>query len=78
VWLTKSSRKVIGLQFTLRQIFSHEDKHIGVVKCEFWVEKSPRRSKIAMIELLYSMLQPDLIRDKLFVSAGPSDDAALD
>jgi hypothetical protein len=51
------------------EFFSPEDQHMGVAKCEFWVEQTQRGPKIAMIEIISSMLQPDMIRDKLFAGA---------
>ena len=55
-----------------------EDEHVGVAKCEFWFEQTPRGTKITMVEILASMPQPVVIRDKLFAGAAPRDDAALD
>jgi hypothetical protein len=51
---------------------------LGKAKCEFWVEQTTMGPKIAMLEIVASLLPTDVIEDQLFGAHGEPGQAALD
>ena len=58
--------------------FAPDDTALGKAKCEFWVEQTTLGPKIAMLEIVASLLPTDVIEDKLFGAHGEPGQAALD
>ena len=58
--------------------FAPDDTHFGKAKCEFCVEQTTVGPKIAMVEIVASLLPTDVIDNQVIGTCGEPQQAALD